>query len=275
MSAAGRPELAAVAECVRRVADAELLPRYERVGHTFKADGSLVTEADTACQEALTAELARLAPAIPLMGEEMTATEQAGHLAGGEAGLWILDPLDGTGNFAVGIPFFSISLALVVAGRVELAVVYHPTTGECFTAERGAGAWLGDEPLGGGFQPDLGHASALVDFKRLPAGLAAALATHPPYRSQRSFGSVALDWCWVAAGRCHLYVHGGQKVWDLAAGSLILSEAGGHAATLEGEPVFEPALASRSAVAALDGDLFTQWQAWLRAAGEGSGASLG
>lgn len=267
MSAAGRPDLATVAACVRHAAETELLPRYERVGHEFKADGSLVTEADTACQEALTADLARLAPEIPLLGEEMTAAEQAGHLAGSETGLWILDPLDGTGNFAVGIPFFSISLALVVAGRVELAVVYHPTTGECFTAARGEGAWLDGERLGEGFQPDLAHASALVDFKRLPTGLAAALATHPPYRSQRSFGSVALDWCWVAAGRCHLYVHGGQKVWDLAAGSLILSEAGGHAATLTGEPVFEPVLESRSAVAALDGDLFRQWQAWLRAEG--------
>lgn len=275
MSAASRPDLAAVAACVRRAAEQELLPRYERVGHEFKADGSLVTEADTACQEALTAALARLAPDIPLMGEEMTAAEQADYLANSEQGLWILDPLDGTGNFAVGIPFFSISLALVVGGRVEMAVVHHPTTGECFTAERGAGAWLGDERLGEGFQPDLGHASALVDFKRLPTGLAAALATHPPYRSQRSFGSVALDWCWVAAGRCHLYVHGGQKVWDLAAGSLILSEAGGHAATLTGEPVFEPVLESRSAVAALDGDLFEQWQAWLRAAGEREGANPG
>ena len=67
----------------------------------------------------------------------------------------------------------------------------------------------------------------MVDFKRLPATLGCNLATHPPYRSQRSIGSVALDWCWLAAGRLQLYLHGGQRLWDYAAGRLIFAEAGG------------------------------------------------
>ena len=104
---------------------------------------------------------------------------------------------------------------------------------------------------------------ALIDLKRLDAELASRLAAAPPYRSQRSFGSVALDWCWLAAGRCHVYLHGRQKLWDYAAGCLILTEAGGSAITLEGEPVFRPTLEPRSAAAALDPDIFLQWKDWL------------
>jgi myo-inositol-1(or 4)-monophosphatase len=74
---------------------------------------------------------------------------------------------------------------------------------------------------------------------------------------------VALDWCWIAAGRCHVYLHGRQNIWDYAAGNLVLQEAGGHAMTLSGEPVFVSALQPRSAVAALDAALFEEWTRWL------------
>ena len=76
-----------------------------------------------------------------------------------------------------------------------------------------------------------------IDFKRLDGPLATRLATEIPYASQRSFGSVALDWCWLAAGRCHIYLHGRSHLWDYAAGELILAEAGGYSCTLDGEPV--------------------------------------
>ncbi len=248
---------------VREVARAEIVPRFNRVGHAHKADGSLVTEADMMTQRELATALRADFPDIPLLGEEMEPAEQRRLLAEGGSGLWILDPLDGTGNFVSGIPFFSLSLALVVAGRVELGVVYHPTADECFDALRGHGTRLDGRPLAAGEPPELAAASGLVDFKRLEPELAARLATVPPYRSQRSFGSVALDWCWVAAGRCQVYLHGGQKVWDLAAGSLILEEAGGRATTLDGEPVFTPELGARSAVAATTPELHATWFDWL------------
>ena len=104
---------------------------------------------------------------------------------------------------------------------------------------------------------------ALIDLKRFFLELAGCLVVSLPYKSQRSFGAVALDWCWLAAGRCHVYLHGKQKLWDYAAGCLILAEAGGSAVTLEGEPVFKPTLEPRSAAAALDPELFAQWKAWL------------
>jgi myo-inositol-1(or 4)-monophosphatase len=94
--------------------------------------------------------------------------------------------------------------------------------------------------------------------------------TDTPYASQRSFGSVALDWCWLAAGRCHVYLHGRSNIWDYAAGNYIFEAAGGHAATLQGEAVFTAALTPRSSVAAVDRPLFEAWSAWL-----GGGAAGG
>ncbi|MDH5182088.1 MAG: inositol monophosphatase family protein, partial [Gammaproteobacteria bacterium] len=174
-----------------------------------------------------------------------------------------LDPLDGTSNFAAGIPYFAASLALIREGRVVLGLVYDPVRDECFSAIRGEGVWLNDAPLlpAGNLpiQPGIG----IVDFKRLPAELAARLAVSPPFKSQRSFGSVALDWCWLAAGRGHVYLHGRQNLWDYAAGNLIFEQAGGYACTLEGEPVFDLSLRPRSAVAALDQTFFTNWCDWL------------
>ena len=93
--------------------------------------------------------------------------------------------------------------------------------------------------------------------------MAARIASQPPYSSQRSFGGVALDWCWLAAGRYHLYLHGKQNLWDYAAGYLIFTEVGGNACTLESEPVYDFSLKPRSAVAALDGQLFEEWCKYL------------
>ena len=102
----------------------------------------------------------------------------------------------------------------------------------------------------------------MIDFKRLGAGLRQRFVS-PPYSSHRSFGSSALEWAWLAAGRGHVYLHGGQKLWDYAAGSLILAEAGGHSSTLQGEPGYTSAVASRSVVASLHKELFEAWSGGL------------
>jgi myo-inositol-1(or 4)-monophosphatase len=180
----------------------------------------------------------------------------------------VLDPLDGTSNFAAGIPCFSVSLALLRQGRCALGLVYDPLRDECFRAVRGGGAFLNGARLGPrDTARSLDRAIAAVDFKRLPPDLAAHLAARPPYASQRSFGSVALDWCWVAAGRFHIYLHGKQFLWDYAAGHLILDEAGGRSSTLAGGEVFALSVDPSSAVAGLSPALFEQWFAWLQADG--------
>ena len=132
------------------------------------------------------------------------------------------------------------------------------------------GAWLNGTPLSLEDEPQqsLDSCLATVDFKRLPATVATRLACEPPYASQRSIGSVALDWCWVAAHRVQVYVHGKQKLWDYAAGQLILQEAGGASADLDGaidyaDRPLEPH--PRSAVAATHMTLLEDWLDVLRA----------
>ncbi len=238
----------------------ELLPRFRHVGHSVKADGSLVTEADLAMQQRIQAELAALWPDYIFLAEEMDQVQQQELLLTTGKGLWCLDPLDGTSNFAMGIPYFAPSLALLENGQVKLGIVYDPLRKECFSAIRGQGAWLNGQPLAlrDTDSPDE-PMIAIVDFKRLPPALAASLASDPPYKSQRSFGSVALDWCWMAAARSHVYLHGRQNIWDYAAGQLVFAEAGGYSSTLQGEPVFSQTLQARSAVAGVSQVLFESW----------------
>jgi myo-inositol-1(or 4)-monophosphatase len=247
-----------------QAAEQELLSRFPLRDRGEKQDGSVITEADMAMQSRLRSELARHWPDYPLLGEEMDEATQRGLLQGGAPGLWCVDPLDGTSNFAAGVPFFAVSVALLKNGRPAVGVVYDPVRRECFWAERGRGAWCNGNRLSArALDLSLSQTVALIDFKRLDSALARRLVEQAPYSSQRSFGSVALDWCWIAAGRGHIYLHGKQRIWDYAAGSLILAEAGGHAATLSGEAVFHADIAPRSAVASLDYSLFQAWCAWL------------
>lgn len=253
---------------VEAASNRELMSRFQQVTAGKKADGSLITEADLAMQQTLTEELRAAFPAVPLLGEEMPATEQSALLKDNDQRLWCLDPLDGTGNFAAGIPVFSVSLALLHAGKAVVGVVHDPNRRETFSAIAGRGAWLNGQPLQvpSAVPTDLSDASGLVDFKRLPRHLASSLATRPPYRSQRSFGSVALDWCWLALGRCHVYVHGGQKLWDYAAGSVIFGEAGGTGGLYEhydGQVQDRVSLSPRIGMAATSPKLFAAWHDWI------------
>jgi len=245
-----------VAEC----ASDEIMPRFERVAAAVKQDGSVITEADLAMQNRVKTALQLSWPEIGFVGEEMSPEEQQQQFTQSQHGVWILDPLDGTSNFAAAIPFFSVSIALIKNGEVILGLVYDPVRDEMFSAVKGQGAYINNQPLRAKpYSLPLQKSIGVIDFKRLHKDLANRLAQSPPYASQRSFGSVALDWCWIAAGRGHVYLHGNQKLWDYAAGWLILNEAGGYSCTLEGEVVFTGQLQSRSAVAAAHKSLFEEW----------------
>lgn len=271
------PALNELRDLVRTAAREELLPRFAAVQHHVKLDGSLLTEADLAMQHRLRQELAARWPQYDFLGEEMQGDEHEllTAVAQGRAsllerqatsGLWCLDPLDGTSNFAAGIPFFAVSLALLIERESRLGLVYDPVRDECFMAQRGEGAWLNDVRLGGAIVPrrELRRCIACVDFKRLDRGLASRLGGEPPYGSQRNFGASSLEWCWLADGRFHLYLHGGQKLWDFAAGSLILHESGGLATDLRGEPVFRLGLEPRSVVAVREAAIMPAWREWIR-----------
>lgn len=251
-------------QMIRAAARQELLPRFSRVGQQRKGDGSIVTETDLAMQQYLIDALEQRWPEIPLLGEEMSREAQQQLLDRSSGGLWLLDPLDGTSNYAAGIPYFCVSLALMRKGEVALAVIYDPLRDECFSAEKGKGAWLNGVPLKApGATRPLKQGIALIDLKRLAPELAARVVGDPPYSSQRNLGSGALDWCYVATGRVDVYLHGGQKLWDYAAGQLILNEAGGYSSTLDGDPVLVNALMPRAVVAAADEDNYTEWLSFL------------
>ena len=135
-------DLAFLQLLVRDIARAELLPRFADVRKDIKHDGSIVTAADLAMQSRMQEVLAKNWPTIDFCGEEMASEEHERLAATARGALWCLDPLDGTSNYAAGIPFFSVSLALIENNRPELAIVYDPVRDEMFSGLRARGAWL-------------------------------------------------------------------------------------------------------------------------------------
>lgn len=261
------PDLQRLTQVLRAAATTEIMPRLHHVKSRTKADGSLVTATDAAVQASITAALAQIRPGIPLLGEEMTEHEQARLLGAADQALWVLDPLDGTSNYAGGYPGFAISLALIERGQVIEGAVLDPVRDECFCARRGGGAWCNGAPIAP-FAPGprLGDCLAMVDFKRLPAARIPALFRPGGFRSQRNLGASALEWCWLAAGRFQLYLHGGQKLWDYAAGQLIATEAGVAARGYRPygtAPAAGLDLGQRLQVAAATPELLEQWLAFI------------
>lgn len=255
--------LNAVIEAVREVGRVEVMPRYLKVAHARKDDGSLFTEADLAAQKALIERLQAIAP-YPVLGEEMDDATHKRLWDEGRDGLWCVDPIDGTTNFVSGMPFFAMSIALLKQGRPVLGVVYDPQADECFHAIAGEGAFLDGDRLPLKTAPtSLDRCIAGVDFKRIPRALAGRLAAEHPYSSQRNLGASTLDWCYLAAGRFYVYLHGGQKLWDYAAGALILEEAGGRVGQIDGGEFWQGDPWTRSVLAANTPELFEQWRAWL------------
>ena len=240
-----------------------MMPSFCQIERSYKADGSVITDVDHLMQDYLGQGLTELLPGSVLLGEEMTQQQQLDALRSNRP-IWCLDPLDGTNNYTAGIPYFSVSLALINAKRVVIGLVYDPIRDECFSASDSDGAQLNDSPLTlKNTTLNLNKSIAIIDFKRLRKPLRTELVNRSPYSSQRSFGSVALDWCWLAAGRGHIYLHGRSNIWDYAAGEYIFSQAGGLSSTLDGEPVFISELLPRSAIAAVDQSLFEAWRQWI------------
>lgn len=253
---------------LKDLAEQEIAARFNKVDYELKQDGSLLTEADTAMQKQLKTLLQTHWPQYAFVGEEANIEQQQAALEHPQ-GCWIVDPIDGTTNFANGLPFFSVSLALMVEGEIVMGMVYDPDRKELFAARKDQGAELNGQSLCNESDTQtLKRCVAIIDFKRLSPPLATALATQPPYASQRSFGSVALDWCWIAAGRGQIYLHGNQSIWDYAAGWLILQEAQGASCTLDGETVLLRKICKRSAVAAVNPATLKLWHTHLQSAAQ-------
>ena len=186
---------------VKKSAVEELLSRFTHVDSKKKSDGSLVTEADLVMQKRLETELLLAYPETTLLSEEMSLREQQDALNSGRL-VWCLDPLDGTSNFASGIPYFAVSLSLIKNNDVIMGVVYDPTRDECFYADTNTNAMLNGKNIElEYFDENINNAIAIIDLKRLSRQLAARLVQEQPFASQRNFGASALDWCWLAVNR--------------------------------------------------------------------------
>jgi len=253
-----------VCRIVKDVSDDHLaLSNLSRSQHT-KVDGSIVTSVDLGIQASISERLQNSWPNIRLLGEEMTHVQQSALLLNLDEPCWVLDPLDGTTNFVAGFPFYGVSLALVLDGFVTMGIIYDPVRNEIFAAKRNSGVFVNGKPLTQNPSPNrLSACVANVDYKRLTESLSNRLIRNPPYRSQRNLGSCVLEWCWLAAGRFQLYLHGGEKLWDYAAGSLILEEAGGVSRTFDDEVVNCLTLRKKPIVAACTPELFEKWSEWV------------
>ncbi|MDQ6973610.1 MAG: inositol monophosphatase family protein [Mariprofundaceae bacterium] len=220
------PDLKHIIQIVEHAGKNILLPHfYQQNIATTKEDGSIVTQADLACQAYLQKKLHLLAPNISFLGEEMSECEQIACLQSKES-FWCVDPLDGTSNFATPMPMFAISIALIVEGKPILACIHDPVRQETFTAIHQQGAKLNGQDIIVSSKKALNDSVGFLDFKRLSPSLATHFATQKIYRSQRNLGSCALEWAWLAAGRAQFIIHGAEKLWDYAAGSLLVEESG-------------------------------------------------
>jgi myo-inositol-1(or 4)-monophosphatase len=193
----------------------------------------LVTEVDVAVERMLRTLVAARFPDHGVLAEELGETGQGSRYR------WVFDPLDGTTNYAHGLPIFCASLALEIDGRVEVGAVYDPNRRELFTAERSVGAWLNGQPLRTSRATSLLEALLVTGFpydvrETLDevVGLFAAFVARA--RAVRRLGSAALDLCWVAAGRMDGFWEERLHPWDTMAGALIVQEAGGHVSSLDG-----------------------------------------
>lgn len=228
------PTLLDLERLARRAGEILRLGYEQKHQVEYKGVIDLVTEVDRQSEEYLLGEIQRRFPGHQIVSEE------AGLVPGHAGDEWFLDPLDGTVNYAHGIPIFTVSIAYAHNSQVVLGGVFDPMRNELFAAERGRGAWLNGRSL---------QVSQAIELRR------SLLVTGFPYdawstpnnnlnffgrfakstQGVRRLGSAALDLCYVAAGRFDGYWELSLKPWDIAAGSLIAAEAGATVTTLEGK----------------------------------------
>lgn len=206
----------------------------------------LVTEADLASEKHITSLIRQHFPSHHLLAEESGGTETG---VGPEDYRWIIDPLDGTTNFAHGFPCYAVSIGIEQGGRPLAGVIYDPSRDELFAAERGAGATLNGRPIKVSATTDLEKALLVSGFpydvrERMEEYLPAWREFLRASQGVRRLGSASLDMACIAAGRMDGFWEHGLHAWDTAAGWIIVEEAGGRVTRLDGAPFdnFVPSL---------------------------------
>jgi myo-inositol-1(or 4)-monophosphatase len=229
---AASPELNLAIDSARK-AGALIAERFAKGGVAQRKSGGKgeVTATDRDA-ETIILDALRAGSSYDILSEEAGGSRDSG------AGLWVVDPLDGTTNFSRGIPLFAVSIALMQGRQVELGVIYHPLTGDCYSAERGGGTWRNDERLSVSQVADPELAVLYLTHGYPPpdrARYGEALSRFAPRSYPRSFGTTAAELSFVAAGMGDGWICSGDELWDFTAGMVLVEEAGGRVSDWRGD----------------------------------------
>lgn len=235
------PDLDRTATIIRDVAETEILPRFRSLGAgeiREKGPGDLVTVADEASEHALTARLRDLLPGSVVVGEEaVSADASVLDRLNGDGPVWVVDPVDGTNNFAHGRPIFGVIVALVRRGETLAGWIHDPSGGRMAVVERGQGAWMDGRRLNAAAAAPLAEMRGFLSTKfYAPEARAALEGRKGLVRSAESLLCAAHEYLRLAGGEAHFAIYRRIMPWDHAAGILLVTEAGGHAALLDGSP---------------------------------------
>jgi fructose-1,6-bisphosphatase/inositol monophosphatase family enzyme len=249
------PDSARIAAILREVADAEILPRFRtlRDGDVReKSPGQLVTAADVAAEAVLTRRLRELLPGAAVLGEEAAAEDPALFgVLDGEVPVWVIDPVDGTINFAKGNPGFAVIVALVIGGTTRAGWILDPLEGVLVSAERGAGAWCDGKRLRVATDLPLaamtGAAYGKIGSEVRTADLLTASGRFGPVVNRMSSG---IDYLALVLGRAHFQLASRSLPWDHAAGALITQEVGGTTRFIDGTD-YDPRVPDRGVLSAV------------------------
>jgi myo-inositol-1(or 4)-monophosphatase len=225
-----------VCEETTRAAGGLILEKMGRVAVREKGRHDLVTEADVAAQDLVRTRLQEAFPGHSLLGEEDGPPAARG---GPSEFRWIVDPIDGTTNYAHQVPYFCVSLALERMGELLVGAIYDPVAEECYTAAAGEGAFLNGRPIHASGTTRLSDALATVGFPAVPSpdspDVRLFLRALGRCQALRRMGSVALNLAYLAAGRFDASWSFCTNAWDIAAGALLVREAGGTITSPGGE----------------------------------------
>ena len=234
LSISGKTAIQVARETAARAGDMLVERFHQAKSITFKGRGNIVTDVDMAVESEVMARLGCEYPQMGLLGEESAgARADSGYV-------WIVDPLDGTRNYASGVPIFSVVIALALDGEVLVGVNHDPVRNEMFHAEKGGGAYLNDDPIRVSERSSVEDSILGMDLSYnndgARNGLALVEKLWPGLQTLRVMGSAALGISYAAAGRLGLYFHHQLEPWDQVAGLLLVREAGGIVTDRTGEP---------------------------------------
>lgn len=235
------PNVAAVTAIIREAAETDILPRYQRLErHEImeKQAGDLVTIADIEAEHRMTRALAALVPGSRVVGEEAVSSDPAllDNLQG-EGPAWLIDPVDGTSNFAAGNPRFGIIVCFLVDGVARAGWIHDPVSNTTATAVAGEGAWFDGQRLSSAPPVPFENMHGMINQSFFPPEQRAAIKIRARrFADLRTYRCAAHDYLSLARGEKHFSLYRRLWPWDHAAGVLILAEAGGYTARLDGRP---------------------------------------